>query len=55
MRGEEITVVNGVINSSNNIKTEEEKMNIVNGTIIPNQNNNQNISNDSMLDLNKKL
>lgn len=54
-KGEEITVVNGVINSSNNIKTEEEKMNIVNGTIIPNQNNNQNISNDSMLDLNKKL
>lgn len=54
---EEITVVNGVINSSNNIKTEEEeKMNIVNGTIIPNQNNNnQNISNDSILDLNKKL
>lgn len=53
---EEITVVNGVINSSNNIKPEEEKMNIVNGIIIPNQNNNnQNISNDSILDLNKKL
>lgn len=55
---EEITVVNGVISSPNDVKTEEEeKMNIVSGTIIPNQNinNNQNNNNNSILDLNKKL
>ena len=53
---EEITVVNGVIKSPSDIKTEEEeKMNIVNGTIVSNQNNNNNINSDSILDLNKKL
>ena len=54
---EEITVVNGVVSSPNESKNEElEKMNIVNGTIIPNLNtNNQPTNTDSVLDLNKKL
>lgn len=53
----EVTVVNGMVSSSNEIKNEEsEKMNIINGTIIPNQNtNNQPSNSDSILDLNKKL
>ena len=53
----EVTVVNGMVSSSNEIKNEEsEKMNIINGTIIPNQNtNNQTSNSDSILDLNKKL
>ena len=46
-----------MVSSSNEIKNEEsEKMNIINGTIIPNQNtNNQPSNSDSILDLNKKL
>ena len=53
----EVTVVNGVVSSSNEIKDEEsEKMNIVNGMIAPSPNTDNQVPNsDSILDLNKKL